>query len=72
MNNKVVTTISIIAVLGILAVNINSNAFAQNTTDIAPDDQPISSGTDCHYLHGNTGVLSPCNPTPGNPPIAGW
>jgi FlaG/FlaF family flagellin (archaellin) len=53
MNNKIITTISIIAVLVILAVNINSNAFAQNSTEAAPCDQPIGNGTDC-YNGGGT------------------
>ena len=70
MNYKIITTISIIAVLGILAVNINSNAFAQNSINTAPGDQPIGNGNDCHYIHGNTGVLSHCNPTAGNPSIS--
>ena len=70
MNYKIITTISIIAVLGILAVNINSNAFAQNSIDTASGDQPIGNGNDCHYIHRNTGVLSPCHPTAGNSPIS--
>jgi len=67
--NKIII-LTVFAVLGILVVTINSNAFAQNSIDTAPGDQPIGSGTDCHYIHGNTGVLSPCNPTAGNPPIS--
>ena len=70
MNTKIITTISIIAVLEILAVNINSNAFAQSSIDTAPGDQSIGTGTDCHYIYENTGVLSPCHPTAGNPPIS--
>lgn len=61
MNNKTITTISIIAVLGILAIGINSNAFAQNSIDTAPGDQPIGNGTVCHTIHGNGGAFSECD-----------
>lgn len=68
MNKTIILTV--VAVLGILTVTINSNAFAQISTDTASGDQPIGTGSNCHYIHENTGVLSPCNPTAGNPPIS--
>ncbi len=64
------------------AINAYGYVFAQDSSDSddsdssdssdsnSQDDQPRGSGDDCHYIHGNSGVLSPCHPTAGNPPIS--
>ena len=56
-----------------MTINAYGNVFAQGSESgdsYCLDDQSQEIPCDeCHYTHENSGVLSPGNPTPGNPPI---
>lgn len=55
----------------LMAINAYGSVFAQGSSDSeCLDDQSQEIPCeDCYYTNERSGVLSPCNPTPGNPPI---
>ena len=58
----------------LMTINAYGSVFAQGSSEsddsYCLDDQSQEIPCeDCYYPHENSGVLSPCNPTPGNPPI---
>ena len=77
LTTKTINVKAIIMGLSLIITLMSSNAysfvFAEDWSDSedssSQDDQPRGSGDDCHYTHGNSGVLSPCHPTAGNPPL---